>query len=99
MMIYILIKLNNCVDNTALQIDPYFPKGITVNKSSEHYRYNCTINTFNNTKITTISFTKPNHTKEDSLKSDTTYMVHCIAYNKNGSETCFEANGTVKTCE
>ena len=26
-------------------------------------------------------------------------MVHCIAYDENGSEACFEANGTVKTCE
>ena len=82
-----------------LQIDPHFPKGITINKPSEHYRYNCTISTFNKTEITTISFTKQDHTKQDSLKSDTTYMVHCIAYDENGSEACFEANGTVKTYE
>ena len=97
----LLIKLNNYVDNTALQINPYFPKGIIINKPLEHYRYNCTIctiSTINKTEIT-ISFTKQNHTKQDSLKSDTTYMVHCIAYDENGNEACFEANGTVKTCE
>ena len=96
---HIVIKLNNCVDNTTLPIDPHFAKGITIKKSSEHYRYNCTIITINKTEMTTISFTKPNHTEQDSLESDTTYMVHCIAYDENGSEACFEANGTMKTCE
>ena len=94
----LLIKLINCVDIGTLQIDPYFPKGITINKSSEHYRYNCTISSFNNIEIT-ISFTQQDHTEQDSLESDTTYIVHCIAYDRNGSEACFEANGTVKTCE
>ena len=87
------------VDNITLLIQPHFPQGITIIKSSEHYRYNCTISTINKTEITIISFTQQDHTKQDSLKSDTTYMVHCIAYDENGSEACFEANGTVETCE
>ena len=94
----LLIKLNNCVGIGTLQIDPHFPKGITIYKPSEHYRYNCTISTINKTEIT-ISFTQQDHTEKDSLESDTTYVVHCIAYDENGSEACFEANGTVKTCE
>ena len=87
------------VDTRPLQIDPYFPKGITLRKVSEHFRFNCTISTINKTEITTISFTQQDHTEQDSLESDTTYKVHCIAYYENGSEACFETNGTVKTCE
>ena len=91
--------LNNYAATGPLLMDPHFPKGITLRKVSKHYRYNCTISTFSKTEITTISFTQPNHTKQDVLESDTTYMVHCIAYYENGSEECFETNGTVKTCE